>query len=136
MARFLSDARVAHLGTADRAGQPHVVPCCYAFDGRAVFSAIDAKPKAGDPRTLRRLRNIRENPRVSLVVDRWDEDWRRLRWVMIQGEAEILTGGDEYRRGVDLLLAKYAQYRAMGLDRETGLLIKVTPARITAWSAA
>src|SRR5262245_26005988 len=130
---FLSEARVGRLGTADAAGQPHVVPICYAFDGQSLFSAIDAKPKRPGPRGLKRVQNIRENPRVSVVIDHYDEDWRRLCYVIIQGEAELLTEGADFARGAELLLAKYPQYRTMGLSREAGLMIKVKPARVTQW---
>jgi PPOX class probable F420-dependent enzyme len=131
---LLRDARVARLGTADAGGQPLVVPVCYVFDGAQVYSAIDAKPKR--TRQLRRLRNIAENPRVSLVVDEYDEEWRRLRWVIVQGHADVLTGGAEHARGLELLLLKYPQYRRLGLDRERGPLIRVRPERILHWSYA
>ena len=131
---LISRSRVGHLGTADAAGQPLVVPFCYAFDGTAIFSSIDAKPKRRAARALKRVRNITENSRVCVVIDHYDEDWRKLRHVIIQGQAEILTGGPDYSRGVELLLEKYPQYRAMGLDREQGVMIKVTPARVTQWS--
>ncbi|MBI4241041.1 MAG: TIGR03668 family PPOX class F420-dependent oxidoreductase [Candidatus Rokubacteria bacterium] len=133
---FLQAERVGRLGTADSAGQPLVVPVCYAFDGRTCYSAIDAKPKREPADRLKRVRNIRENPRVCLVVDRYDEDWRRLRYVILQGRAELLTGGPEFARAVDLLLDKYPQYRAMGLDRESGLVIKITPEQVVEWSFA
>lgn len=133
-AELLRDSRVARLGTADRAGQPLVVPVCYVFDGRACFSAIDAKPKRIQAGGLRRLRNIAENPRVSLVVDRYDEEWTRLCWVIVQGRADILTDGPVRTGAVDLLRDKYAQYRAMGLDRETATVIRLTPERAMFWS--
>lgn len=133
VAGFIAEGRVGRLATADASGQPLVVPICYAFDGASLFSAIDAKPKRPGPQGLRRVRNIRENPRVSVVIDRYDEDWTRLRYVIIQGQAEILTDGGDFSRGVDLLLAKYPQYRSMGLKREAGLMIKVEPARVTEW---
>jgi PPOX class probable F420-dependent enzyme len=133
VAGFIAEARVGRLGTADAAGQPLVVPICYAFDGECLFSAIDAKPKSATPDRLRRLRNIRENAKVSVVIDRYEEDWTRLRHVIIQGQAEILTGGAEFSRGADLLVAKYPQYRALGLRREAGLMIKVKPGRVTHW---
>ena len=133
VAGFIAEGRVGRLATADASGQPLVVPICYAFDGASLFSAIDAKPKRPGPRGLRRIRNIRENPRVSVVIDRYDEDWTQLRYVIIQGRAEILTDGGDFSRGVDLLLAKYPQYRSMGLKREAGLMIKVEPARVTEW---
>jgi PPOX class probable F420-dependent enzyme len=132
-AGFIAEGRVGRLATADAAGEPLVVPICYAFDGESLFSAIDAKPKTPGPRGLRRIRNLRENPRVSVVIDRYDEEWTRLRYVIIQGRAEVLTDGGDFSRGADLLLAKYPQYRRMGLNRETGLMIKVTPARVTEW---
>ena len=133
VAGFISEGRVGRLATADASGQPLVVPICYAFDGESLFSAIDAKPKTPGPQGLKRIRNIRENPRVSIVIDRYDEEWSRLRYVIIQGQAEILTEGGAFSRGVDLLLAKYPQYRSMGLDREAGVMIRVEPGRVTAW---
>lgn len=133
VAGFISAGRVGHLGTADASGRPLVVPICYAFDGKALFSAVDAKPKSVAPARLGRIRNIRENPKVSVVIDQYDEDWTRLRYVVVQGQAEILSAGPDFSRGVDLLVAKYPQYRAMGLSRDTGVMIKVTPARIREW---
>lgn len=133
VAGFIAEGRVGRLGTADASGQPLVVPICYAFDGESLFSAIDAKPKTLGPRGLRRIRNLRENPKVSVVIDRYVEDWTQLRYVIIQGRAELLTEGGDFARGVDLLLAKYPQYRNMGLNRDSGLMIKVKPDRVTQW---
>jgi PPOX class probable F420-dependent enzyme len=133
VAGFISEGRVGRLGTADASGQPLVVPICYAFDGESLFSAVDAKPKTRRPEGLKRITNIRENAKVSLVIDRYDEDWNNLRYVIIQGEAQLLTDGADFSRGVELLLAKYPQYRVMGLNRETGLMIKLKPARVTQW---
>jgi PPOX class probable F420-dependent enzyme len=133
VAGFISEGRVGRLGTADASGQPLVVPICYAFDGESLFSAVDAKPKTQRPEGLKRIKNIRDNAKVSVVIDRYDEDWTRLQYVIIQGEAQLLTGGADFSRGADLLLAKYPQYRAMGLSRDSGLMIKVSPARVTQW---
>lgn len=132
-AELLRDGRVARLGTADGAGQPLVVPVCYVFDGRVCFSAIDAKPKRTPSGGLRRLRNIAANPRVSLVVDRYDEDWTQLCWVIVQGRADVLTDGPERAAAVDRLREKYAQYRALGLDRETTTVIRISPERTMFW---
>ena len=133
VAGFIAEGRVGHLGTADASGQPLVVPICYAFDGESLFSAIDAKPKTQRGEGLKRIRNIRDNAKVSVVIDRYDENWSQLRYVIIEGQAQLLTDGPDFSRGADLLLGKYPQYRAMGLDRGTGLMIKVRPARVTAW---
>ena len=135
-AALLRESRVARLGTADAAGQPLVVPICYVFDGHRCFSAIDAKPKRVPPRSLRRVRNIEANPRVSLLVDRYDEEWSRLAWVIVEGRADLVTVGAERTAAVDLLREKYAQYRAMGLDPETVVIIRLTPDRLLFWQGA
>jgi len=131
---LLRDGRVGRLATADAGGRPLVVPVCYAFDGRRVWSAVDAKPKR--TRNLRRLRNIAENPRVSLLVDRWDEDWRHLAWVIVEGRAQVLETGADRARAVELLLAKYPQYRALRLTETAGPVIAVAPERVLHWRAA
>lgn len=133
VAGFISSARVGRLATADSSGQPMVVPICYAFDGTALYSAVDAKPKQAPPEGLKRIRNLRENPRVSIVIDEYQEDWTKLRYVIIQGQADLLTDGPQFAHGVDLLVAKYPQYHALGLVRERGLMIRVTPSRVSAW---
>jgi PPOX class probable F420-dependent enzyme len=130
---LLRDARVGRLATADAAGRPLVVPVCYVFDGSRCYSAVDAKPKR--TRHLRRLDNIAANPHVSLVVDEWDEDWSRLRWVIVEGRAEVLTAGAGFTRAIDLLTAKYPQYRALPLDREGGAVVAITPDRVLHWAA-
>jgi PPOX class probable F420-dependent enzyme len=130
---FIAEGRVGRLGTADGSGQPLVVPICYAFDGERLYSAVDAKPKRTAADHLRRIRNIRDNPRVSVVIDHYDEDWSRLSWVIIEGLADLLTEGAEFTRGADLLLAKYPQYRAMGLARDAGMMVRVRPTRVSQW---
>jgi PPOX class probable F420-dependent enzyme len=134
VAGFIEAARVARLATVDRIGQPLVVPICFAFDGAALFSAIDRKPKRSSGAGLKRVRNIVENPRVSVAIDHYEEDWSRLRYVIIQGDAEILRSGGEYGRAVGLLVDKYPQYLGLPLAREEGLMIKVTPNRVLSWS--
>ena len=131
-AEFISAGRVARLGTADAAGRPLVVPVCYAFDGRYWYSAIDGKPKRASGRALRRVRNIRENPRVSVLIDHYDEDWRRLRYVIIHGRARVLPRGPEQARALDLLSAKYPQYAQVPLPRD-GVVIRVTPESYVHW---
>lgn len=135
-ADLLRDGRVARLGTADASGRPLVVPICYAFDGRSCYSAIDPKPKRVAPGRLHRLRNIEANPRVSLVVDHYDEEWARLRYVIVEGRAELLTSGAEFDYAIDLLVAKYPQYQSLGLDRGTPAVIKITPAGFAYWRYA
>jgi PPOX class probable F420-dependent enzyme len=129
---FLERSRVAYLATAGRDGAPHVVPVCFCVEGLSLFITVDEKPKRTDV-PLKRLRNIAENPAVAVTVDRWDEDWTRLGWVMLRGVAEILADGGEHDRAQDLLRGRYPQYRTMAL---AGLpVIAVRVRRVLSWGA-
>ena len=128
--RFLDAGRVAHLATADAGGVPHVVPVCYAVAAGALYITIDEKPKRQDV-PLKRLRNIIANPAVAVSVDRWDEDWSRLAWVMLRGRAEILETGAEHDRAQDVLRARYPQYRAMDLGPLPVIAVRIE--RVTGW---
>jgi PPOX class probable F420-dependent enzyme len=110
MRERVAAARVGRLATVDAEGRPHLVPICFALEGETLYSAVDEKPKRS--RRLKRLANIRANPRVSVIADRWDEDWSRLWWVRVDGRAEVLEDGPEVERARALLAAKYEQYRA------------------------
>ncbi len=123
VARHLfAEARVASLATADADGVPHLVPVTFALDGDDVVSAVDSKPKTTT--ALRRLCNIAVNPRVSLLVDHYDEDWSRLWWVRVDGNATSKNTDD---RAVAALAAKYPHYVR---TPPAGPVIRV---RITTW---
>ena len=132
---FLHQARVGRLATASAGGEPHVIPACFVFDGTCLYSAIDAKPKRVPAPRLRRLLNLRANPRASLVVDHYDEDWARLRYVLVIGRAEILEAGPDRERALTLLREKYPQYRAMA-NFGQGPVIRITPERVVGWRAS
>ena len=130
---FLLARRVLRLATVDPGGQPYLVPICFALDGDTLYSAIDEKPKQASPGGLRRLRNVAANPRVALLADRYDEDWSKLGFVLLLGEARILVEGREHRRAIELLRARYTQYRSMDLEARPVLAIRIE--RATSWGA-
>src|SRR3954468_4067411 len=103
-------ARVARLATLDPDGRPHLVPIVFALDGDTLYSAVDAKPKRS--RTLRRIENARSRPDVAELVHEYLADWGRLWWSRLRGRARVLAAGEEAGRALDLLAAKYEQYRA------------------------
>ena len=128
---FLDHGRVARFATVDGNGQPHVVPICYAVaDGTAYFT-IDEKPKQPIPKSLKRIRNLQENPRVALVVDRYDNDWARLGWVMLQGKGSLLASGEEHTRAQLLLKARYPQLAEMQIDELPVVAIRLN--RVISW---
>jgi len=130
---FIRTSRVARMATVDAAGCPHIVPICYAYDGSRLYSAVDEKPKRVEANMLRRLVNIRGNPRICLIIDEYDEDWRRLRFIIIHGIAEIEPAGEEHKRAVNMLRRKYPQYRTMNLAEGVNPVIAITPTKIVSW---
>jgi PPOX class probable F420-dependent enzyme len=84
---------------------------------------------------LRRLRNIEETGRAAVVVDRYDEDWRKLVWVLVRGTARLLGPDDPlHQPALGLLRQKYPQYRAMNLDQAE--IVELRPDSWTAWRAS
>jgi PPOX class probable F420-dependent enzyme len=107
-----------------------VIPVCYAVADQTLYVTVDEKPKRRDM-PLKRVRNILGNPRAAFVADRYDEDWRRLGWVMLRGGAEILESGPEHDHAQALLTARYPQYREMNLAALPVIALRV--ARVTGW---
>jgi PPOX class probable F420-dependent enzyme len=130
--RFVTDRRVGHLATADARGAPHVVPVCFVASGGTLYITIDQKPKERtEARSLKRLRNIAENPAVAVVFDRYDDDWALLGWVMLRGQARILTDGTEHDEAQALLRSRYPQLREMQLAKLPVIAIQVE--KCTSW---
>jgi PPOX class probable F420-dependent enzyme len=132
---FILSHRVARMATVDKSGKPLVVPICYAYDGNYLYTPIDKKPKRVTIRDLKRIRNITENPNVSLVIDDYYDDWNKLCYVIIHGRAELMESGEEYQKSLGLLCEKYPQYREMNLFQLNLPVIKIVPDRMISWGA-
>ncbi|WP_343601062.1 TIGR03668 family PPOX class F420-dependent oxidoreductase [Mycobacterium sp.] len=135
-------APVARLATVGPGGTPHLVPVVFALGGDSggawggdsggdvVYSAVDAKRKS--TQRLRRLANIEGNPRVSMLVDHYSDDWAGLWWVRVDGVAQIHHEGTELHRAYQLLRAKYPQYQTVSLN---GPVIAVAVTNWQSWHA-
>jgi PPOX class probable F420-dependent enzyme len=129
--RFLEAQRIAYLATADAQAVPHVIPVCFALGDKTLYVTIDEKPKRPGGPLLKRLSNIRQNPRVAIVADHYDEDWAKLGWIMLRGRAEILIGGDEHAQAQTLLRARYRQLSAMNIAPHPVIAARLE--RVTSW---
>lgn len=131
--RLFAASPVLRLATADADGRPHVVPCTFVVDdaGRVAIG-IDNKPKSTSS-GLRRLRNIEANPRVSMIVDHYADDWSELWWARADGIASIEESGPAHSTCWHLLRGKYPQYRGQDLD---GPVIVVAIESWTGWTFA
>ncbi|HEV2935745.1 MAG TPA: TIGR03668 family PPOX class F420-dependent oxidoreductase [Streptosporangiaceae bacterium] len=128
-ARFAT-VPVARLGTADAQGRPHVVVVTFVVEGDAIYTAVDQKPKSGV--NLKRLRNVGENPQVTMLADHYSDDWETLWWVRADGRAAILADQRQMAAPLRLLANRYPQYRQAP---PTGPVLAVTVERWSGWAA-
>jgi PPOX class probable F420-dependent enzyme len=125
--RRFAEARVARLATIDANNTPHLVPICFAVDQATdtIYSAVDAKPKTTPD--LKRLRNIQQNPQVTLLVDHYTDDWAEVWWVRVDATAAV---HDTHEHGRELLAGKYPQYRD-----NSGVLGRIVVIDATKWTS-
>jgi PPOX class probable F420-dependent enzyme len=133
---FADGHRVARLATADAHGAPHVIPLCYAREGDRFYFVIDDKPKRGTPLGLQRMRNIAANPRVALVIDDYGDDWTRLAYLLVRGEATRVNDPDEYDKLLKALRRRYPQYRLMPLALASHPMVRIIAQRAHFWRAS
>lgn len=145
---LLKRSRRGVLATVAPDGRPRLVPIAYAVapwtdaQGRVLlYSALDEKPKSvADPRQLARVRDILARPAVSLLVDRWSEDWSRLAWLRIEGEATLVepapgtAEGGRHADAVRLLRERYPQYAEQRLEERP--VLRIVCHRAVSWGLA
>ena len=141
--QFVSDARTATMATMAPDGRPRLVPICFVLtsgddpaERPLVYTPLDEKPKTvEDPRRLARVRDLLVLPEVTLLIDRWSEDWKDLAWLRLYGAGELLEPEarerEEHRRAVAALEAKYPQYGSQALAGRP--MIRIVIERAAGW---
>ena len=126
LADFVAWERIGRVATASAAGVPHLVPVCHVLTGGKIYFA------SGDDG--RKVKNLRENPRVTLTVDVYSDHWGTLKGVMIQGRARLIEKGPRFRRVRERLYRKYPQYpREAAISPSDSIVVEVTPTRVFSW---
>ena len=128
--RRFAASHVARLSTVRPDGGPHVVPIVFALVGETVFSAVDAKPKRST--ALQRLADVRSEPRCALLVDHYEDDWRRLWWVRADGTGAVVDAPPIEHPGIQALVRRFPQYRD---EPPSGPLLVVTVQRWAGWAS-
>jgi len=132
---IIDKATVARLATVDSEYKPHLIPVVFVFDNDCYFIPIDDKTKRSKPENLKRIKNIQQNPNVALLIDEYNEDWRKLYFIMIQGKASIIRGkeseqNEQVEKAHKLLSAKYVQYQKIGIGE---YVIMIVPQKVITW---
>jgi nitroimidazol reductase NimA-like FMN-containing flavoprotein (pyridoxamine 5'-phosphate oxidase superfamily) len=118
--------RVCRVATAGSAGMPHVVPVCHVL--------LDGKLYFGSGNDARKVLNLAANPRLAATIDVYTEDWKRLRGVLLQGSARLITRGPAFRKARRLLYEKYPQYpEQAALDESDSMIVELTPTSVFTW---
>ncbi len=105
MRQRVSGARAARVGTIDEQGRTHLVPIVFVVEQDTLYSPTDA-----GPRLPKRLRNLARDPRVTVLVDDYGEDWSQVWWVRLRGAGRVVQDAAEHDRARQLLAAKYPQF--------------------------
>jgi nitroimidazol reductase NimA-like FMN-containing flavoprotein (pyridoxamine 5'-phosphate oxidase superfamily) len=125
LAKLVEWERVCRVATASPAGVPHVVPVCHVLDDGKLYFASETG--------ARKIRNVRQNPHVTVTVDLYSDDWANLKGVMIQGSATIVAKA-RFRKIRRLLYEKYPQYPDMSaIGERDSVIVEVTPRHAFAW---
>jgi nitroimidazol reductase NimA-like FMN-containing flavoprotein (pyridoxamine 5'-phosphate oxidase superfamily) len=126
VAEMIQWERICRVATAGKGGMPHLVPVCHVLHNGKIYFA------SGDDG--RKMKNLAENPRVTVTVDCYSDVWPALRGVMVQGTARLIGGGPRFRRIRALLYRKYPQYpREAALSESDSVVVEVTPVRVFSW---
>jgi PPOX class probable F420-dependent enzyme len=127
--RRLERGRHATFATVHPTRGVDAVPVVFAVVDRTIVVPIDTvKPKSTT--RLQRLENLRVDPRCSLVVDHYEDDWSQLWWVRVHGRGAEAALTPEL---VEALTARYPPYRR---EDAIATAIRIIPDRITGWAAA
>jgi len=135
---FLTSQRVARIATIKaRNKSPHLVPICFAFDGKSIFTTLGVGSQ--------RLKNVEQGSKATILVDEYEEEkseWKVLRGLLIYGNTKILTikrNRDQFMHGWKLLIHKYPQYKQWAnadltpKDPDARRIMKIELKKIIRW---
>ncbi len=129
---LIKGAKVARLATVDQKSNPYVVPVVFVFHENLIFIPLDEKAKTVNPVKLKRVKNIEKNPNVALLIDKYQNNWKNLFFLMIHGKAKVIDGNNKLMDKIHkLLISKYPQYKKIGVGSSC---ITIHPTKVTLWN--
>jgi len=129
---LIKEAKVARLATVDQKLHPYVVPVVFVFYENSFFIPLDEKTKTVNSRNLKRVKNIEKNPNVTLLIDKYQNNWKKLFFLMIHGKAKMIDGNSKLMDKIHkLLISKYPQYKKIGIGNSC---ITINPTKVTFWN--
>lgn len=114
---YISNARVCRIATVQAGGAPHVIPVCPVFDGETTLY-VDLGPKSTTARALA------HDARITVLIDDFDEDWTKLRKVILTCRAGRATA-EETAGAWDLIRAKFTQFGSVGWEPRLTMALRI-----------
>jgi PPOX class probable F420-dependent enzyme len=129
MRRKVAEARAVRVGTIDEQGRVHLVPVTFVVDVGTWYSPSDA-----GPRPAKRMRNLRADPRVTILIDSYAEDWSQVWWVRLRGHGRVVGSWSEHEHARDLLNEKYPQFAGAPSEEGAGPVMAVDVEEWSGWA--
>ena len=126
--RFLATKEIAVLATVQPDGAPLAMPMWFLHDPgtMTMISVADTQ----------KVRNLRRDPRVCVVVESAGADGGDARGVTIQGCAQFLPDGPERLALAERFHAKYPRLQRLWGGRAmppSRVMFRVVPTHVTSW---
>jgi nitroimidazol reductase NimA-like FMN-containing flavoprotein (pyridoxamine 5'-phosphate oxidase superfamily) len=101
---LLEECKVAFIGTSDKKMQPHLTPVIFVFVGNSLFFITS--------KVTKKIKNIRENPKIAFLVDFRDENnLYNNRAVLFTGKAKVYGIFDAMLNLIKLIRVQRAFYK-------------------------
>jgi general stress protein 26 len=117
---LLRQHNILTLATVREDGWPQATTVGYVHDGLTLYVGCAANSQ--------KVRNIERCNRVSLTVDHDEDQWSRIRGLSMGATAEVVTDPAEIARAIELILAKFPQFKSMPKPEPGSFaFLKITP---------
>ena len=126
---FLKSQKVLRLATVSTNGIPHIVPVWYSYNRKII--------QIGTSTRTRKVKNIKNNPKVSFCVD-VGINAPDIYGVMGQGAAKLVVEKSKVKRIAKKILLRYFKTMdnksAIELFNDTDCIIEIIPEKISVWN--
>jgi uncharacterized protein len=103
---------------------PHITPVNFIFNDGSFYFATDYES--------RKYKNLAKNKSIALVVDTYNSTTDN-KAVVIQGAAEIIEKGREFKGLYDMFYKKFDWVREDPWEEEEAPFVRVRPLHKTSW---
>lgn len=121
-AEFLQSLEEARIATSHN-DVPHVKPVSYFFYNNSILIATDYKTQT--------FKNLENNPNMAITIDIYKPGDHKA--VCIQGKAEIIESGEEFKKIYKMFHKKFEWVRNEPWNENEAPFLKIIPKRKTSW---